>query len=92
MFRRSLTPFSVMTIVHSYIVEQIEENANMNRRTMRHGVDLSRLSNRLLRLESSLGVNQMRSKNSVDQRRLPQTSLTYKPREGGVREVVQTDR
>ena len=75
MFRRSLTPFSVMTMKLCG-VSHGQEKTISHKRTMRHGMNLSRLSNRLLCLESSLGVNQMRSENSVDQRRLSQTSLT----------------
>lgn len=47
---------------------------------MRVGLDLSGRSNRLLRLESTLGVNQVRGKNGVDQSRLAQTSLAYRQR------------
>lgn len=45
---------------------------------MRDGVDLSRLPDRLIRLQAALGVNQVRREDSVDQRRLSETSLTYR--------------
>lgn len=46
--------------------------------TMRDGVDLSRLPDRLIRLQAALGVNQVRREDGVNQRRLSKTSLTYR--------------
>ena len=43
---------------------------------MRDGVNLRCLSYRLVRGEPSLGVNQVRRENSVDERRLSQTRLS----------------
>ena len=42
---------------------------------MRHRVNLRRLPDGLVRLQTSLRVNQMRRKNGVNQRRLSQTRL-----------------
>jgi hypothetical protein len=44
---------------------------------MRSGLNLCGLSDRVLRLQSTLGVNQVRRENSVDERRLSETSLPY---------------
>lgn len=43
---------------------------------MRDGVDLSRLPDRLIRLQATLRVNQVRREDGVDQRRLSKTRLT----------------
>ena len=44
---------------------------------MRNGLNLRRLPNRLVRLFASLRVDQMRSKNRVNERRLSKTRLAY---------------
>ena len=43
---------------------------------MRDGVDLGRLPHRLIRFQATLGVNQVRREDSVDERRLSETRLT----------------
>ena len=43
---------------------------------MRHSLDFGGLSDRLTDGESSLAVNEVSSKDGVDQRRLSQTSLS----------------
>ena len=42
---------------------------------MRNGLNFCGLSDRVLRLQTTLGVNQVRRENSVDERRLSETSL-----------------
>ena len=49
----------------------------MQVRTMRDGVDLRRLPNGLIRLETALRVDEVGREDSVDKRRLSETSLTY---------------
>jgi hypothetical protein len=44
---------------------------------MRDGLNLCRLSHRLVRREAALRVNQVRRKDSVDERRLSQSSLAF---------------
>lgn len=46
---------------------------------MRHGLNLCRLPDRLVRSETALRVNQVRRKDSVDKCRLSQSSLAYTP-------------
>lgn len=43
---------------------------------MRYGLDLSRLSNRLVRFVATFGVDEMGSEDGVDERRFPQSRLT----------------
>ena len=44
---------------------------------MRDGLNLCRLSDRLVGREAALRVNQVRRKDSVDKRRLSQSSLAF---------------
>ena len=45
-------------------------------RTVRDGVNLSRLPDGLIRIEPALRVNEVRREDSVDERRLSKTGLT----------------
>lgn len=45
---------------------------------MRDGVDLSRLPHGLVRIETALGVDEVRRKDGVDERRLSETSLAWR--------------
>ena len=74
MLRRSLTPFSTMTATNALQKTVVR---GKTRRTMRHGVDLRRLPNGLIRLETALRVDEVGREDSVDERRLSETSLTY---------------
>lgn len=46
---------------------------------MRHSLNFRRLSNWLVRLKTSLRINQVRRENGVDESRLSKTSLSYSP-------------
>jgi hypothetical protein len=46
---------------------------------MRDGVNVRRLPNRLIRLQTTLRVDKMRGKDGVDQRRLSQSRLACPP-------------
>jgi hypothetical protein len=100
MLRRRRTPFSEMTR------EREKRRVNMNsptmcrlRLTMRNGVNVRRLPNRLIRLQTTLRVNKMRSKDRVNQRRLSKSRLACPPQQnlytksskfhGGAEGVIQ---
>ena len=54
-----------------------EEKAQVPRKlTVRDGVDLRRLPDGLVRVETALRVDEVRREDSVDEGRLPQTRLT----------------
>lgn len=47
---------------------------------MRNGLDLRRLADWLVRLEAALGIDQVRGKDGVDERRLAETGLACNPK------------
>ena len=53
------------------------EPTSFERHTMRNSLNLGRLSDRVVRFQTTLGVNQVRRENSVDERRLSETGLPY---------------
>ena len=65
MLRRSRTPFSTMT---EGTLSHTCEKEGVQVRTMRDGVDLRRLPNRLIRLETALRVDEVGREDSVDER------------------------
>ena len=80
MLRRSRTPFSTMT---EGTLSYTSQEERMQVRTMRDGVDLRRLPNGLIRLETALRVDEVGREDSVDERRLSETSLTCSMRRHG---------
>jgi hypothetical protein len=56
---------------------------------MRDGLDFSRLSNRLIMFQATLGINQVRREDCVYECALAQTGLTYTP--AGTSEVYMGD-
>ena len=77
MLRRSFTPFSTMTAQQIYPVRtRIGIMSTASKRTMRDGVNLSRLAHRLVRLQATLGVDEVRREDGVDERRLAQPRLS----------------
>lgn len=74
MFNLSLTPFSAITILDIWLLGRPRQ-ARQPTRTMRHGLDFCSLAHRLVMLKTTLGVDEVRRKNSVDQGTLAESSL-----------------
>ena len=57
----------------------VEEQQQRNDRTMRDRLNFCGLTDGLISLTPALRVDEVRSENSVDEGRLSQTGLTWKP-------------
>lgn len=66
MFKRSLTPFSTITLQAGEFGEC--EEREMGGLTMRNCLDFGRLPDGVFRCKTPLSVNQVRRENSVNQR------------------------
>lgn len=70
--------FSYNYRVNPVLSDQVTSSLDKTR-TMRHSLNFRRLSNWLVRLKTSLRINQVRRENGVDESRLSKTSLPCSP-------------
>lgn len=76
MFNLRRTPFSSMTSRQlSAIPPFLVHGHTRGRHTMRNGLDLGGRTDGLVRSQTTLGIDQVRSEDGVDQSRLSETSL-----------------
>lgn len=78
MFNLRRTPFSSMTGRERWLVTAITRHHVEH--TVRDGLDFGSRANRLIGSQATLGVDQVRCKDGVDQSGLSETGLTYSGR------------